>query len=176
MNSQFNFLGRLDLPNKISRDPFYKEMFERYLGQTSLEYPSLNFIIPNDPSYGALVNPLLDSLQKYNCFKISESFPEGFEMPLYGYAYKNAKMKAFRLPGDWCDDCKEGFSLNWVVCLKGSAHLLFRESEFVMSEVALLKGSLFVMDWGLPHRLHSDKVGDGLVMVQLALIAPGGAQ
>lgn len=174
--SQFESLGRLDLPNEITREHFYADMFERYLGQTSLEYPSLNFIIPNHTSYGALVNPLLDSLQKFNCFKISESFPEGFEVPLCGYEYKNAKMKAFRLPGDWCDGCKEGLSLNWVVALSDSATLLFREQRFVMNEVALGLGSLFVMDWGLPHRLHSDKVGDGLVMVQLALVKSGGVQ
>lgn len=169
--SQFISIGRLDLPNEVTREHFYADMFDRYLGQTSLEYPSLNFIIPNDPSYETLVNPLLDFLQKYDCFKIAGSFPKEFDMPCYRGYHKNAKMKAFRIPGDWCDDCKEGLSLNWIVALSNPTTLLFREQRFVMNEVALGVGSLFVMDWGLPHRLHSDEVGSGLVMVQVALTA-----
>ena len=169
-HSQFNFLGRLDLPDELTRDPFYADMFERYLGQTSLEYPSLNFTIPY--AYETLVDPLFNFLQKHNGFKIAESYPKEFDMPLYEDEHKNAKMKAFRLPGNWCEDCKEGLSLNWVICLRGSAHLLFREGSATMNEVQLLERDLFVMDWGLPHRFHSDKAGAGLVMVQLALVSP----
>lgn len=165
--SQFSFLGRLDLPNKIARDSFYADMFDRYMGQTSLEWPSLNFTIPD--AYAELVNPLLDFSLLPKGYAVAKSYPEEFDMPCYKDEHKNAKMKAFRMPGDWCDDCKEGISLNWVVSLRNPATLLFREQRFVMNEVALGEGSLFVMDWGLPHRFHSDRAGAGLVMVQLAL-------
>lgn len=167
--SQFKFLGRLDLPNKIARDSFYADMFDRYMGQTSLEWPSLNFTIPD--AYAELVNPLLDFSLLPEEYAIAESYPKEFEMPLYSEDYENAKMKAFRMPGDWCDDCKECLSLNWIVALSDSATLLFREHRFAMNEVALGEGSLFVMDWGLPHRFHSEEVGAGLVMVQVALTA-----
>lgn len=164
---QFSFLGRLDLPNKIARDSFYADMFERYLGQTSLEYPSLNFTIPD--SYEELVKPLLEPSLLPRGYAVAKSYPEEFYMPLYSEDYKNAKMKAFRLPGNWCNDCKEGMSLNWIVSLSDPSFLLFREHLFVMNEVALKVGSLFVMDWGLPHMLHSDRAGAGLLIVQLAL-------
>lgn len=165
--SNFSQLGYLNPPMDII-PLFQKEMFKkhrRYFRSIDSMFPCMRFVV-SDAVKSSVINPLCELAQGLTQGKyiIADCFP-----PITGM-WDNSTIEIISPPTTWREECRIGLCLNWVVALSDPATLLFREHRLVINEVELGVGSLFVMDWGLPHRFHTNKMEAEVAIIQIALL------